>query len=194
MKIGQVLSTIDFTAIPESEREQFEQTLATLLDDVPPLPWSKLEKLVRSELGGPVGASFAEFEPGHGRGGRERPAQPRAAAAAGEAAGAGARRARAGRRAARAGGRGARTELLVGQRFEEFKGLPAPERDRFGEIAFRFFFGTLNHLGRASGDPHPGNTCCSPTAASASWISGTPLGSLDAEFWGDRRWPLAVAA
>jgi predicted unusual protein kinase regulating ubiquinone biosynthesis (AarF/ABC1/UbiB family) len=62
MKIGQVLSTIDFTAIPESEREQFKQTLATLRDDVPPLPWSRVEKLVRSELGGPVGASFAEFE------------------------------------------------------------------------------------------------------------------------------------
>ena len=62
MKIGQVLSTVDFTAIPESEREAFKQTLATLRDDVPPLPWSKLEKLVRSELGGPVSDFFAEFE------------------------------------------------------------------------------------------------------------------------------------
>ena len=33
MKIGQVLSTVDFTAIPESEREEFKQTLATLRDD-----------------------------------------------------------------------------------------------------------------------------------------------------------------
>ena len=49
------------------------------------------------------------------------------------------------------------TELLDGKRFEEVKGLSAAERDRFGEIVFRFFFGTLNHLGRASGDPHPGN-------------------------------------
>ena len=38
MKIGQVLSTIDFTAIPASEREAFKQTLAALRDDVPPLP------------------------------------------------------------------------------------------------------------------------------------------------------------
>jgi predicted unusual protein kinase regulating ubiquinone biosynthesis (AarF/ABC1/UbiB family) len=30
-------------------------------------------------------------------------------------------------------------------------------RDRVGEIVFRFFFGTLTHLRRASGDPHPGN-------------------------------------
>ena len=54
MKIGQVLSTIDFTAIPASEREEFKQTLAALRDDVPPLPFAKVEKLVRSELGGPV--------------------------------------------------------------------------------------------------------------------------------------------
>ena len=35
--------------------------------------------------------------------------------------------------------------------------LGEADRDRFGEIVFRFFFGTLSHLGRASGDPHPGN-------------------------------------
>ena len=37
------------------------------------------------------------------------------------------------------------------------KALPDAERDRFGEIVFRFFFGTLNYLRRAAGDPHPGN-------------------------------------
>jgi ABC1 atypical kinase-like domain len=63
MKIGQVLSTVDFTAIPEAEREQFKATLAALRDDVPPLPFSKLERLVRAELGGPVNRYFAEFEP-----------------------------------------------------------------------------------------------------------------------------------
>src|ERR687893_1559154 len=50
MKVGQVLSTIDFTAIPESEREEFKRTLAALRDDVPPLPWARIEKLVRDEL------------------------------------------------------------------------------------------------------------------------------------------------
>ena len=49
------------------------------------------------------------------------------------------------------------TELLEGRRFEEVKRLGEAERDRFAEIVFRFFFGTLNHLRRASGDPHPGN-------------------------------------
>src|SRR3954465_12446894 len=62
MKIGQVLSTIDFTAIPPSEREAFKQTLAALRDDVPPPPFAKVEKLVKTELGGPVARHFAEFE------------------------------------------------------------------------------------------------------------------------------------
>ena len=49
------------------------------------------------------------------------------------------------------------TELLNGRRFEEVKQLDEAQRDRFGEIVFRFFFGTLKHTRRASGDPHPGN-------------------------------------
>ena len=49
------------------------------------------------------------------------------------------------------------TELLTGRRFEEVKRLDEAERDRFGEIIFRFFFGTLKHTRRAAGDPHPGN-------------------------------------
>src|SRR3954467_12482810 len=46
MKIGQVLSTVDFTAIPEAEREEFKATLASLRDQVPPLPFNRVEKLV----------------------------------------------------------------------------------------------------------------------------------------------------
>jgi hypothetical protein len=49
------------------------------------------------------------------------------------------------------------TELLEGRRFEAVKAADEATRDRFGEIVFRFFFGTLNHLRRAAGDPHPGN-------------------------------------
>ncbi|HZB74721.1 MAG TPA: AarF/ABC1/UbiB kinase family protein [Solirubrobacteraceae bacterium] len=62
MKVGQVLSTIDFTALPEDEREDFKQTLAQLRDDVPPLPFKRLEKLLRDELGERPSAVFAEFE------------------------------------------------------------------------------------------------------------------------------------
>jgi predicted unusual protein kinase regulating ubiquinone biosynthesis (AarF/ABC1/UbiB family) len=223
MKIGQVLSTIDFTAIPESEREAFKQTLATLRDDVPPLPWSKVEKLVRSELGGPVSSHFAEFEhdafaaasigqvhravtldgervavkvqyPGVAEAveidlrnlGLLMPLVKRLAPGLDVRALAAELRERVAeeldyeieaqnhRSIARAwrghpfahvpevhthlsSRRVLVTELLEGRRFEDVKGLADAERDRFGEIVFRFFFGTLNHLGQASGDPHPGN-------------------------------------
>src|SRR5918999_5467926 len=50
MKVGQVLSTIDFTALPPSERESFKQTLSALRDDVPPLPFKRLERLLREDL------------------------------------------------------------------------------------------------------------------------------------------------
>jgi predicted unusual protein kinase regulating ubiquinone biosynthesis (AarF/ABC1/UbiB family) len=63
MKVGQVLSTVDFTALPEEERERFKQTLASLRDDVPPLPFKRLEKLMREDLGAPPSKVFAEFEP-----------------------------------------------------------------------------------------------------------------------------------
>src|SRR3954447_1212260 len=62
MKVGQVLSTGDFTAIPESEREEFKTTLASLRDDVPPLPFNKVERLLKDELGSPIADAFSEFE------------------------------------------------------------------------------------------------------------------------------------
>src|SRR3954447_22290615 len=49
------------------------------------------------------------------------------------------------------------TEFVDGRGFEEFKQLPAPERDRIGEIIFRFYFGSMYRLRMFSGDPHPGN-------------------------------------
>ena len=256
MKIGQVLSTVEFTAIPEAEREQFKRTLATLRDDVPPLPWSKLEKLVRSELGGPLSEHFAEFEheafaaasigqvhravtrdgervavkvqyPGMAEAveidlrnlGLLLPLVKRLAPGLDVRALAGELRERVAeeldyeieaqnhRSIARAwrshpfahvpavhtdlsSRRVLVTELLDGKRFEEVKGLSAAERDRFGEIVFRFFFGTLNHLGRASGDPHPGNYLLPRrTAASASSTSGSCESSTPATWPASRRSP-----
>jgi predicted unusual protein kinase regulating ubiquinone biosynthesis (AarF/ABC1/UbiB family) len=49
------------------------------------------------------------------------------------------------------------TEYVDGLGFEQVRELPQPERDRFGEIVFRFFFGCLYRTGLFSGDPHPGN-------------------------------------
>src|SRR6478736_6653804 len=223
MKVGQVLSTVDFTAIPESEREEFKQTLAALRDDVPPLPFKAIEKLLKDELGMPLAEAFDEFEK-----------EAFAAASIGQVHRAttkdGAKvavkiqypgiaeavetdlrnaqmlfplvkrlapgldvkslaqelRERIGdeldyeveAQNHRAMSRAWRnhpfvyvpavdtqlsrrrvlvTELIAGRRFEEVKRLGDDERDRFGEIVFRFFFGTLKHTRRAAGDPHPGN-------------------------------------
>jgi predicted unusual protein kinase regulating ubiquinone biosynthesis (AarF/ABC1/UbiB family) len=49
------------------------------------------------------------------------------------------------------------TEWVDGLGFEEIRKLPDDERNRFGEIVFRFFFGSLHRTGHFSGDPHPGN-------------------------------------
>src|ERR687887_224754 len=48
-------------------------------------------------------------------------------------------------------------EFVSGRGFEELKRLPQDERDRIGEIVFRFFFGSLYRHRQFSGDPHPGN-------------------------------------
>jgi predicted unusual protein kinase regulating ubiquinone biosynthesis (AarF/ABC1/UbiB family) len=223
MKIGQVLSTVDFTAIPEPDREEFKATLAALRDDVPPLPFPRVEKLLREELGMPAGEAFAEFEPvafaaasigqvhrAVTRDGRDvavkvqypgvaeavdtdlrnlqvlLPLVKRLAPGLDVRALLAELRERIGeeldyeveaqnhRAVARAwrghpfvhvpavdtalsSRRVLVTELLTGRRFEAVKALPEAERDRFGEIVFRFFFGTLIRLRRASGDPHPGN-------------------------------------
>jgi predicted unusual protein kinase regulating ubiquinone biosynthesis (AarF/ABC1/UbiB family) len=223
MKIGQVLSTVDFTAIPESEREEFKQTLASLRDEVPPLPFDRMEKLLEEELGAPVSESFAEFETeafaaaSIGQVHRAITTDGRKVAVKVQYPGVAeavetdlrnlqvllplvkrlapgldvrallkelreriseeldyeieAQNHRAMARAWRghpfvyvppvdtrlSSRRVLVTELLEGRRFEAVKRLGEAERDRFGEIVFRFFFGTLLHLRRAAGDPHPGN-------------------------------------
>ena len=54
------------------------------------------------------------------------------------------------------------TEWVDGIGFEEVKKLDQAARDRFGEIVFRFFFGSLYRMGHFSGDPHPGNYLLMP--------------------------------
>ena len=49
------------------------------------------------------------------------------------------------------------SELMDGVGFEELKAAPQAERDRMGEIVFRFFLGCLYRHRQFSGDPHPGN-------------------------------------
>ncbi|HMH46552.1 MAG TPA: AarF/ABC1/UbiB kinase family protein [Solirubrobacteraceae bacterium] len=49
------------------------------------------------------------------------------------------------------------SEFVHGAGFEELKGRSQAERDRLGEIVFRFFLGCLYRHRQFSGDPHPGN-------------------------------------
>jgi predicted unusual protein kinase regulating ubiquinone biosynthesis (AarF/ABC1/UbiB family) len=49
------------------------------------------------------------------------------------------------------------TEFVEGDGFEALRGEPEEERDRIGEIVFRFYFGSMYRHRSFSGDPHPGN-------------------------------------
>jgi predicted unusual protein kinase regulating ubiquinone biosynthesis (AarF/ABC1/UbiB family) len=49
------------------------------------------------------------------------------------------------------------SEFVTGVGFEELKQRSQAERDRIGEIVFRFFLGCLYRHRQFSGDPHPGN-------------------------------------
>jgi len=50
------------------------------------------------------------------------------------------------------------SEYVEGIGFEELKHYSQQERDRIGEIMFRFYFGCLYRHHQFSGDPHPGNS------------------------------------
>jgi predicted unusual protein kinase regulating ubiquinone biosynthesis (AarF/ABC1/UbiB family) len=49
------------------------------------------------------------------------------------------------------------TELVEGDGFETIRNEEDAERDRIGEIIFRFYYGSMFRHRRFSGDPHPGN-------------------------------------
>ncbi|MGI8902779.1 MAG: ABC1 kinase family protein [Solirubrobacteraceae bacterium] len=50
------------------------------------------------------------------------------------------------------------SEYVHGTGFEALKTYPQKQRDRIGEVMFRFYFGCLYRHGQFSGDPHPGNS------------------------------------
>jgi len=228
MKVGQLFSMIELDGLPDEQRTELESRLATLRDDVPPVPFSRLEKLMREELGGPVGRVFASFDE-----------RAFAAASIGQvhrattldgdevvvkvqypgvaeavdsdlrsatlllplikriAPGLDARplfaelRERIGeeldyeleaqhqRRVERlfrghpfitvprvrtdlSTRRVLVSEFVEGERFEAVRALDQVQRDRYGEIVFRFFFGLLYRDRIALGDPHPGNYLLCP--------------------------------
>jgi predicted unusual protein kinase regulating ubiquinone biosynthesis (AarF/ABC1/UbiB family) len=62
MKVGQMLSMVEFDGLEEEERERLQARLAELRDDVAPVPFRKLERLITGELGGPIARFFDAFD------------------------------------------------------------------------------------------------------------------------------------
>lgn len=48
-------------------------------------------------------------------------------------------------------------ERAIGRPFADIRELSQDERNRVGEILFRFYYGSLHRYGFTSADPHPGN-------------------------------------
>jgi predicted unusual protein kinase regulating ubiquinone biosynthesis (AarF/ABC1/UbiB family) len=49
------------------------------------------------------------------------------------------------------------SDWVDGRPFSELLALPQEERDRLGEVIYRFYYGSLHRLRRFNTDPHPGN-------------------------------------
>jgi predicted unusual protein kinase regulating ubiquinone biosynthesis (AarF/ABC1/UbiB family) len=62
MKLGQMLSMIEFDGLEEEQQDELQRKLATLRDGIPPVPFSRLEKLLRKELGAPLRSVFSDFD------------------------------------------------------------------------------------------------------------------------------------
>src|SRR4051812_36286881 len=62
MKVGQMISMVEFDGLPEDERDELQSSLAALRDNVPPVPFKDLEKLMRKEYGGPLKNVFRDFD------------------------------------------------------------------------------------------------------------------------------------
>jgi predicted unusual protein kinase regulating ubiquinone biosynthesis (AarF/ABC1/UbiB family) len=62
MKVGQMISMVDFDDLPDDQRDELQQKLSTLRDSIPPMPFVRLEKLLRKELGAPLGDVFSDFD------------------------------------------------------------------------------------------------------------------------------------
>jgi predicted unusual protein kinase regulating ubiquinone biosynthesis (AarF/ABC1/UbiB family) len=223
-----MLSMVEFDGLGDEQQDELQRKLATLRDAVPPVPFPRLEKLMRREYGVPLGRVFSDFD--------ERAFAAasigqvhRARTVAGEevvakvqypgvaeavdtdlrnamlllplvkrlAPGLDAKalavemreriaeeldyelEAQNQRRIERltrehpfihvprvhmdlSTRRVLVSEYVEGERFEAVRRAEEPERDRYGEIVFRFFFGLLYRDRIALGDPHPGNYLLRP--------------------------------
>jgi predicted unusual protein kinase regulating ubiquinone biosynthesis (AarF/ABC1/UbiB family) len=228
MKVGQMLSMAEFDGVADQQQDELQRRLATLRDDIPPVPFGRIEKLVREELGAPLGKVFSDFDErafaaaSIGQVHRARtsdgdevvvkiqypgvaeavetdlrnamllvPLVKRLAPGLDATALATEMRERIGeeldyeleaqnqRRIERlmrghpfisvprvftelSSRRLLVSEYVEGERFEAVRQADEAQRDRYGEIVFRFFFGLLYRRRIALGDPHPGNYLLRP--------------------------------
>ncbi|MFT4034150.1 MAG: AarF/ABC1/UbiB kinase family protein [Patulibacter sp.] len=63
MKLGQVLSTIDFDLVPEEARPEFKEKLAALRDQSHRVPFGDLRQMMDEDFDGRVDELFAEIDP-----------------------------------------------------------------------------------------------------------------------------------
>jgi predicted unusual protein kinase regulating ubiquinone biosynthesis (AarF/ABC1/UbiB family) len=228
MKIGQMISMVEFDGLDEEQEDELRRKLATLRDSIPPVPFVRLEKLLRTELGAPLGRVFSDFDeralaaasigqvhrattiegdqvvvkvqyPGVAEAVETDlrnamlllPLVKRLAPGLEAKAMATEMRERIGeeldyeleaqnqRRVERlmrghpficvpraytdlSTRRVLVSEYIEGERFEAVRRADERQRDRYGEIVFRFFFGLLYRDRIAHGDPHPGNYLLRP--------------------------------
>jgi predicted unusual protein kinase regulating ubiquinone biosynthesis (AarF/ABC1/UbiB family) len=62
MKVGQMISMAEFEGLPEEQQDELQHSLAALRDNVPPVSFGDLEKLMRHEFGGPLQTVFSDFD------------------------------------------------------------------------------------------------------------------------------------
>ena len=62
MKVGQMISMVEFDGLDEDQQDELRGKLATLRDGIPPVAFSSLEKLMREELGAPLGTVLSDFD------------------------------------------------------------------------------------------------------------------------------------
>jgi predicted unusual protein kinase regulating ubiquinone biosynthesis (AarF/ABC1/UbiB family) len=251
MKVGQMISMVELDGLDEDQQAELQRKLATLRDGVPPVPFARLEKLLRQELGGPLASVFSDFDQqafaaaSIGQVHRARtidgedvvvkvqypgvaeavetdlrnatmllPLVQRLAPGLDAKALAAEMRDRIGeeldyeleaqnqRRIHRlvrghpfisvprvltelSTRRVLVSEYIEGEGFEAVRRREEAERDRYGEIVFRFFFGLLyrNHI--ALGDPHPGNYLLRPDGTVGfldfGLLRDVPAGQVSAE-------------
>ena len=223
MKVGQMLSMLEFNGLEQEQQDQLQSKLAALRDDVPPVAFSDLEKLMRQEFGGPLRSVFSDFDerafaaasigqvhrattvegddvvvkiqyPGIAEAVETDlrnammllPLVKRLAPGLDAKALATEMRERISEEldyeleaqnqrrierlmrghpfiriprvhSALCTRRVLVSEYVAGERFEAVRRIEEAQRDRYGEIVFRFFFGLLYRDRIALGDPHPGN-------------------------------------